>query len=47
MPCRSSDDDVLWLLVMMNDIFKNADVNGDKKVNAADIVILVNMIKEK
>lgn len=28
-------------------IFKNADVNGDKKLNAADIVILVNMIKEK
>ena len=26
-------------------IFKNADVNGDKKVNAADIVLIVNMIK--
>jgi hypothetical protein len=26
-------------------IFKNADMNGDKKINAADIVLLVNMIK--
>ena len=25
--------------------FENADVNGDKKVNAADIVMIVNMIK--
>lgn len=26
-------------------IFKNADMNGDKEVNAADIVLIVNMIK--
>ena len=26
-------------------IFKNADVNGDNKVNAADIVLIVNMIE--
>lgn len=28
-----------------NFIFKNADVNGDKMVNAADIVNIVNMNK--
>ena len=28
-----------------NFIFKNADVNGDKNVNAADIVLIVKMIK--
>jgi hypothetical protein len=26
-------------------IYKNADVNGDKKINAADIVLIVNLIK--
>ena len=26
-------------------IFKNADVNGDEKINAADIVEVVNIIK--
>jgi hypothetical protein len=30
-----------------NFIFKNADVNGDKKVNVADIVRIINIIKKK
>ena len=30
-----------------NFIFKNADVNGDKKVNVADIVRIINIMKNK
>ena len=43
------DVDVVIRYIMYGDIkgfnFKNADVNGDNKINAADIVEVVNIIK--
>jgi thiol-disulfide isomerase/thioredoxin len=46
----NKDVDAVVRYIMYGDIkgfnFKNADVNGDKKVNATDIVILVRMIRE-
>ena len=45
----NKDVDVVIRYIMYGDIkgfnFKNADVNGDNKINAADIVEVVNIIK--
>ena len=45
----SKDTDAIVRYVMAGDIkgfnFKNADVNGDNKINAADIVEVMNIIK--
>jgi hypothetical protein len=48
----NKDVDVVIRYIMYGDIkgfkgfnFKNADVNGDNKINAADIVEVMNIIK--